>query len=96
MNSETGGILGVFGFLASMAGLIYTAINHKKIRCRCCGKDLDMSVDIDETAAVKSKAKVKPAEPETPVEETPEAEQPEESEEPVRIKRSKVAPIQSP
>ena len=95
MNSETGGILGVFGFLASMAGLIYTAINHKKIRCRCCGKDLDMSVDIDETDAAKSKAKVKPAEPETPVEEMCEAEQPEESEEPVRIKRSKVAPIES-
>ena len=55
-----------------------------------------MSVDIDETDAVKSKAKVKPAEPETPVEETSEAEQPEESEEPVRIKRSKVAPIESP
>lgn len=91
MNSETGGILGVFGFLASMCGLIYTAINHKKIRCRCCGKDLDMSVDIDETDAVKSK--VKPAEPETPVEETSEAEQPEE---PVRNKRSKVVPIESP
>ena len=55
-----------------------------------------MSVDIDETDAVKSKAKVKPVEPETPVEETSEAEQPEESEEPVRIKRSKVAPIESP
>jgi len=80
MNSETGGILGVFGFLASMGGLIYTAINHKKIRCRCCGKDLDMSVDIDETDAAKKTAKVKPAEPETPVEETPEADQPEESE----------------
>ena len=47
MNSDTGGILGVFGFIVSMAGVIYTAINHKKIRCRCCGKDLDMSVEVD-------------------------------------------------
>ena len=55
MNSETGGILGIFGFLVSMAGAIYTAINHKKIRCRCCGKDLDVSVDVDSTEEIKKK-----------------------------------------
>ena len=55
MNSDTGGILGVFGFLVSMAGVIYAAINHKKIRCRCCGKDLDMSVDVDTTEEIKKK-----------------------------------------
>jgi len=99
MNSETGGILGVFGFLASMGGLIYTAINHKKIRCRCCGKDLDMSVDIDETDAAKKTAKVKPAEPETPVAETPEEESVEDEppeEETRHHKHSKVAPIDCP
>jgi len=49
MDSTTGGVLGIFGFLASLGGLIYTAINHKRIRCRCCGKDVDMSVDVDST-----------------------------------------------
>ena len=49
MDSTTGGVLGIFGFLASVGGLIYTAINHKRIRCRCCGKDVDMSVDVDST-----------------------------------------------
>jgi len=95
MNSETGGILGIFGFLASMAGLVYTAINHKKIRCRCCGKDLDMSVDIDETDGAKKKA----AEPETLVEETAEEEesvvQPEPSESKRNYKNSKVVPVES-
>ena len=57
MNSDTGGILGVFGFIVSMAGVIYTAINHKKIRCRCCGKDVDMSVDVDTTEEIKKKTK---------------------------------------
>ena len=57
MNSDTGGILGVFGFIVSMAGVIYTAINHKKIRCRCCGKDLDMSVDVDTTEEIKKTVK---------------------------------------
>ena len=91
--------MGVFGFLASMGGLIYTAINHKKIRCRCCGKDLDMSVDIDETDAAKKTAKVKPAEPETPVAETPEesVDEDEPPEEETRHhKHSKVAPIDCP
>jgi len=49
MDSTTGGVLGIFGFLASLGGLIYAAINHKRIRCRCCGKDIDMSVDVDST-----------------------------------------------
>ena len=53
MNSDAGNILGIFAFLTSAAGLIYAAINHKRIRCRCCGKDLDMSVDVDPTVVVK-------------------------------------------
>lgn len=56
MDSTTGGILGIFGFLISGCGAIYAAVNHKKIRFKCCGKDLDMSVDIDETV-VKPKKK---------------------------------------
>jgi EAL domain-containing protein (putative c-di-GMP-specific phosphodiesterase class I) len=55
MDSNTGGILGIFAFLTSAAGLIYTAINHKRIRCRCCGRDLDMSVDVDPTDKPKPK-----------------------------------------
>jgi hypothetical protein len=55
MDSNTGGILGIFAFLTSAAGLIYTAINHKRIRCRCCGRDLDMSVDVDTTDKPKPK-----------------------------------------
>ena len=62
MDSNTGGILGVFGFLVSFAGIIYTAINHKRIRCRCCGRDMDMSVDVEPTEA--KPAEVKPVEEE--------------------------------
>jgi len=57
MDSTTGGVLGILGFLISGGGAIYAAINHKKIRFNCCGKDIDMSVDIDET---KTKVKTKP------------------------------------
>jgi hypothetical protein len=65
MDSNTGGILGIFAFLTSAAGLIYTAINHKRIRCRCCGKDLDMSVDVDPTDKPKPKPKPSQTLPET-------------------------------
>ena len=45
----TGDTLGILAFLFSSAGLLYAAINHKRIRCKCCGKDVDMSVDVDST-----------------------------------------------
>ena len=50
----TGDSLGIIAFLFSSAGLVYAAINHKRIRCKCCGKDVDMSVDIDTTEPVVS------------------------------------------
>jgi len=49
MDSTTGGTLGVFGFLISAAGIVYTAVNHKRLRCKCCGKDMDISVDVEPT-----------------------------------------------
>ena len=50
MDSNTGGILSIFAFLFTGAGMIYAAVNHKRIRCKCCGKDMDMSMDVDSTA----------------------------------------------
>jgi len=49
MDSSTGGALGIISILFSGAGLVYAAVNHKRIRCRCCGRDLDVSVDVDST-----------------------------------------------
>lgn len=30
-------------------GYVYKAINHRRIRSRCCGVDLDASVDVEDT-----------------------------------------------
>ena len=54
MNSDTGSVLGIISILISVGGTIYAAINHKRIRCRCCGRDLDVQVDVDSTEARKS------------------------------------------
>ena len=83
MDSTTGGVLGILGFLISGGGAIYAAINHKKIRFKCCGKDIDMSVDIDETKPkVKPKPKKKSSKGESESkkdEETPPEQSPEQS-----------------
>ena len=49
MDSTTGGTLGLFGFLVSAIGIAYTAVNHKRLRCKCCGKNMDISVDVEPT-----------------------------------------------
>jgi hypothetical protein len=48
MDSTTAGGLGIFGILISGGGVLYSAINHKKFRFRCCGRDMDASIDIDD------------------------------------------------
>lgn len=53
MDSNTGGALGIVGFLVSVGGAIYAAINHMRIRFNCCGKQMDMSVDVDSTKSAK-------------------------------------------
>jgi len=52
MDSSATGALGIISFLFSSAGLIYAAVNHKRIRCRCCGRNMDVSVDVDSTEPV--------------------------------------------
>jgi hypothetical protein len=49
MDSSTSGALGIISLLLTGAGLVYTAINHKRIRCKLCGRDVDISMDIDST-----------------------------------------------
>jgi hypothetical protein len=46
---DTGAALGGTGLLISIVGLIYSAINHKHIKSRCCGKEYEVSLDIEST-----------------------------------------------
>lgn len=50
---DTGAALGGAGLFFSIAGIIYSAINHKHIKSKCCGKVYDVSVDIGNTSTVK-------------------------------------------
>ena len=46
---DTGAALGGTGLFISLVGIIYSAINHKHIRSKCCGRNLEFSIDIDST-----------------------------------------------
>jgi len=50
--SDTGSSANAIGGISlfiSICGMIYTAINHKKIRTQCCGRELSASIDIEST-----------------------------------------------
>lgn len=50
---DTTNILGLVGFGVSILGIIYTAVNHKRIRSKCCGKLFEASLDVENTTPVK-------------------------------------------
>ena len=52
-TTQTGGILGIIAFAVSVVGTVYTAINHKRVRSNCCGKNLEASLDVENTTPVK-------------------------------------------
>jgi len=63
---DTGSALGGTGLFISLIGIIYSAINHKHLKARCCGKDLDFSIDIDSTDSdpkVKAQAQAQAPQP---------------------------------
>jgi hypothetical protein len=50
---DIGTVLGGVSLFFSIVGIIYSAINHKHIRSKCCGKELEISIDIDTTVPEK-------------------------------------------
>jgi TATA-binding protein-associated factor Taf7 len=53
---DAGAAMGGTGLFISIAGVIYSAVNHKQIKSRCCGKEYDMSIDIGATKEGKEEA----------------------------------------
>ena len=55
---------GVGASIILTIGIIYKLINHKKLVSRCCGRSIDMSLDIGDTTPQDVKIKIR--EPKTP------------------------------
>ena len=62
MDNTTAGVLGAVGLAISVAGTILAVINHKRVRSKCCGKNLEVSLDVDNTTPPVN-AKVEPLKP---------------------------------
>jgi len=43
------GITGTIVFAGGLLYKVYMAINHKRIRCNLCGKEIEASIDVEET-----------------------------------------------
>ena len=44
---------GIGAFIVAILSLIYTVINHKRIRSNCCGYKMTASVDVEPTTPEK-------------------------------------------
>ena len=55
MASDLGTIFGSGGLVISIISMIYAAINHKRIRAKCCGRNMDFEINIDPTDNAESK-----------------------------------------
>jgi hypothetical protein len=53
MDSTSTTVIAYCAFITSTLGVIYAAINHKRIRSNCCGKVLEASLDVSDTTPVK-------------------------------------------
>ena len=50
--NNIGGIAGIVGLVVSVGGAIFTVINHKKCRSRCCQWSGEISFDVDNTSPI--------------------------------------------
>jgi hypothetical protein len=56
MDNNT--ILGAVAIALSVTGTVVAVINHTKIKSKCCGKKLEMSLDISKTTESPSDLKI--------------------------------------
>jgi len=42
-------VMSIVAIVVSVGGVIITAINHTRVRSACCGRKMDLSIDIEKT-----------------------------------------------
>ena len=46
---QDGTLLGIISMIVSIGGIVLGIINHKRLRSKCCGRNLEASIDIENT-----------------------------------------------
>jgi hypothetical protein len=52
---DSGSILGIISIVISVATTVIGIINHKKIRSKCCGREVSASFDIEPSTPLSDK-----------------------------------------
>ena len=53
---DTGSVVGGVGIAMSIISMVYAAVNHKRIRAKCCGRIIEMELDVTDTPHPKAAA----------------------------------------
>jgi len=54
---------GIASAILLFLGAIYKAVNHHRVRSKCCGKVIEASLDVEETTPPNKELKIKVPEP---------------------------------
>jgi hypothetical protein len=54
MDDSSTTVIAFCGFAISILTAVVTAINHKRIRSNCCGKEIAASLDIESTTPTRA------------------------------------------
>lgn len=61
MSVDTGSVVGGVGIAMSVISMVYAAVNHKRIRAKCCGRVIEMELDVTDTPQPKPGEKARTA-----------------------------------
>ena len=56
---EPSGIIAIVSLVVSLGGSALAIINHTRIRSVCCGKKIEVSLDVDKTVESPTNLKIK-------------------------------------
>lgn len=56
MDQYSTNVLAYCAFISSVGAVIVGAINHRRIRSNCCGREITSSIDIENTTPPKPSA----------------------------------------
>lgn len=53
-------IMSTAALIVAVVGAVLGAVNHKRLRSKCCGRVLDASFDVEDTTPAALKVRVEP------------------------------------
>lgn len=59
ISMQIGSIAGYISLCLMIVGSVVAAVNHRRIRSGCCGREVSISLDVDATTPPQAKPPVK-------------------------------------